>query len=58
MAIELEFINFIVLIHLIAQKYQGGWQQCLLDHAELIGGRVWYDEHLFRDGAVGYRGAG
>lgn len=53
MAIALEFINFIVPIRVIEQKYAGGWQQCLRDHAELIGGRVWYDEHLLRDGAMG-----
>ena len=52
MAIALEFINLIVPIALIKQKYPGGWEQCLDDHANLIRGRVWYDEHLFRDGAM------
>lgn len=52
-AVALEFINFIVPIHVIEQKYSGGWQQCLRDHADLLGGRVWYDEHLLRDGAMG-----
>ena len=54
MAIELEFIDFIVPIATIKAKYPGGWQQCLEDHANLIGGRIWYDEHLFRDGAMGH----
>lgn len=56
MAIETQFIDFIVPIHIIRQKYPGGWEQCLLDHHELIGGRVWYDEHLFRDGAMSPQG--
>jgi hypothetical protein len=52
MAIMTEFINFIVPIKIIEKKYPGGWNQCLEDHAELIGGRVWYDDHLFHDGAM------
>jgi len=52
MAIALEFINFIVPISVIEKKYPGGFEQCLKDHAHLIGGRVWYDDHLFRDGAM------
>ena len=52
MAIALEFIDFIVPIALIRQKYPGGWEQCLRDHECLIGGRVWFDEQLLRDGAM------
>ena len=52
MSVALEFIDFIVPIHIIRQKYPGGWQKCLEDHKNLIGGRIWYDEHLFRDGAM------
>jgi hypothetical protein len=52
MAVQLEFINFIVPIKVIKQKYPGGWEQCLKDHEDLIGGRVWFDEHLLRDGAM------
>ena len=52
MAVWLEFIDFIVPIEVIKQKYPGGWEKCLKDHENLIGGRVWYDEHLFRDGAM------
>ena len=52
MAIALEFINFIVPIETIWEKYPGGWDQCLQDHKHLIGGRVWYDAYLFRDGAM------
>ena len=52
MAIKLEFYDLIVPIKTIQKKYPGGWKQCLKDHDGDIGGRVWYDEHLFRDGAM------
>lgn len=52
MAIATNFIDFIVPKRVIEEKYPGGWAQCLQDHAKLIGGRVWYDDHLFRDGAM------
>lgn len=52
MAVALEFIDFIVPIAVIRQKYPGGWEQCLKDHENLIGGRVWFDDHLLRDGAM------
>jgi hypothetical protein len=58
MAIQLEFINFIVPIEIIIKKYPGGWDQCLKDHRNLIGGRVWFDEYLFRDGAMNPMGIG
>jgi hypothetical protein len=57
MAIALEFIDFIVPIEVIRAKYPGGWEQCLKDHAASIEapenpGSVWFDGHLFRDGAM------
>jgi hypothetical protein len=52
MAIQTEFIDFIVSINAIRTKYPGGLEACLKDHARLIGGRVWYDDYLFRDGAM------
>ena len=57
MAIALEFINFIVPIRVIKDKYPGGWETCLQDHEGMIGRRVYYDEHLFRDGAMAPRDA-
>ena len=56
MAIALEFIDFVVPIAVIRDKYPGGWDQCLKDHERLIGGRVWFDEHLLRDGAMSPQG--
>ena len=52
MAIKLEFFDIIIPIKTIQKKYPGGWKKCLKDHDGDIGGRVWYDEHLFRDGAM------
>lgn len=52
MAINTEFIDFIIPIETIRKKYPGGWEQCLLDHAPLLGGRVWHDDYLFRDGTM------
>ena len=52
MAIALEFIDFIVPIATIGEKYPGGWAQCLRDHNHLNGKRVWFDEHLLRNGAM------
>ena len=52
MAVRLDCIDLIVPIATIEAKYPGGWAQCLDDHREAIGRRVWYDEHLFRDGAM------
>jgi hypothetical protein len=52
LAIALEFIDVVVPIAKIRDLYPGGWEQCLLDYATLLGRRVWYDRHLFRDGAL------
>lgn len=52
MAIHLEMINLIVPIATIEARYPGGWDGCLRDHESVLGGRVWYDGHLFRNGAI------
>ena len=52
MAVVQEYIDFFVPTRVIRQKYPGGWERCILDHQHLVGGRVWYDAHLFRDGAM------
>ena len=52
MAIKLEFFDIIIPIKTIEKKYPGGWTQCLKEHNGSIGGKVWYDDHLFRDGAM------
>jgi len=52
MAVRLEYIDVLVPIELIEQKYPGGFAQCLVDHRPLIGRRVWHDGRLLRDGAL------
>jgi hypothetical protein len=51
-AIGLEFIDVVIPIARIRESYPGGWPQCLHDYSALLGRRVWYDRHLFRDGAM------
>ena len=36
----------------------GEWKQCLKDYDSEIGGCVWYDEHLYRDGAMSWNDIG
>jgi|SRR5690625_277548 len=52
MAIQLEFLNFIVPIHIIKKKYPGGWEQCLKDYEYELGRSAWHDDELFRLGAM------
>lgn len=52
MSIKLEFINVIVPISVINEKYSGGITQCLKDYSDLIGMKVWCDTNFFRDGAM------
>ena len=56
MTISIEFIDFIVPIKTIKEKYPGGWDQCLKDHDYSVGRCIWYDEHLFRTGAMSSMG--
>lgn len=52
MAVRLEFINLIVPIKIIEKHCENGFKGFLEDVKEMIGGKIWYDEHLFRDGAM------
>jgi len=52
MAVQLEFLNFIIPVQVIEQKYSGGWDACLRDHAKSIGRVVWYDKFFFRTGTM------
>ena len=55
MAVMLEFIDLVVRVETIREKYPGGWEGCLEDHEPFLGGRVWHDDHLFRDGTMSPR---
>lgn len=52
MAVKLEFLNIIVPIKNINRVYKGGFEQLKKDYADIIGNRVWFDDHLLRDGAM------
>ncbi len=52
MAVELEFINVIVRIDAIREKFPGGWGAFLQDFGWRIGSIGWYDDHLYREGAM------
>lgn len=52
MAIKLEFLNLVVPRQRIEKVYPTGWSGCLSDHAKSIGRTIWYDDHLFRAGAM------
>jgi hypothetical protein len=52
MAIALEFVNVLIRIDAIKEKYEGGWEKFLEDNNGNIGDLCWYDSYLFRDGAM------
>jgi hypothetical protein len=52
MAVALQMISVLVRVDAIRAKYPGGWDQFLKDAEPDIGSRAWYDEHLYRDGAM------
>ncbi|MEY5007229.1 MAG: hypothetical protein RL764_545 [Pseudomonadota bacterium] len=52
MAIALAFINLIIRIDAIEAKYQGWWEKFKRDHEMQIGSVAWYEDHLFRIGAM------
>ena len=52
MAVCLEFIDILVPVHVIEEKYPGGFAQYLAGHRPLIGRRMWHDGRLLRDGAL------
>jgi hypothetical protein len=52
MAVALEFLNLVIPIEKIEQYYRGGWERYLEHHEHLIGRRIWFDDHLLRDGAM------
>lgn len=52
MAVACEFIDIIVPIEKIDEAYPGGFAAFKDQHADMFSGRLWHDEHLFRDGAM------
>jgi len=52
MAIRCEFIDIVIPIANIDRVYPGGFDAFKHENAKLFGGRLWHDDHLFRDGAM------
>lgn len=52
MAVRLEFINLLVPIDRIDARYPGGFAGFCRDNQALLGGRLWHDGYLLRDGAM------
>jgi hypothetical protein len=55
MAVRLEFINLLIPIKNIDAHYPGGFKKFREDNRSLLGGRLWHDDHLLRDGAMNPR---
>lgn len=49
---QLEFINLIVPVRTINEKYPSGLKGYLNDHGSKLGRVTWYDDHLVRGGGV------
>lgn len=52
MAINLAFIDFVVPISVIKEKYPGGFERFVYDHRKSLGGVDYFDQHLFHTGAM------
>ena len=52
MTVHIEFLNLIIPIRIIKNKYPGGWKSFLRFYREDIGKIAWFDDHLFRYGAM------
>ena len=53
MAIYLEFIDLIIPISNIDKVYAGGFAQFKQDNIKSFGLKMWHDDFLYRDGAMG-----
>jgi hypothetical protein len=51
-AVRLEFINLLIPIRNIDARYPGGFKKFCEDNRRLLGGRLWHDDYLLRDGAM------
>jgi hypothetical protein len=52
MAVRLEFINLLIPIKNIDAHYPGGFKKFCEDNRSMLGGRLWHDDHLLRDGTM------
>ncbi len=54
MAVRLECFNVIIPIANIDKYYPGGFDGFKQDNSDLIGAGMWYDDRIFRDGAMNH----
>ncbi len=52
MPVACEFIDIVVPIDRIDEKYPGGFAAFKRENAQMFGGRLWHDRFLLRDGAM------
>jgi len=52
MAVRLEFINLLIPVNNIDAHYPGGFKTFCEENRGLMGGRMWHDDNLLRDGAM------
>lgn len=52
MPVRLEFLNIIIPIKSIEKAYKGGFEEFMRYHFYMVGGKVWYDDYLVRDGVM------
>jgi hypothetical protein len=52
MSINLSFIDFVVPIARIKEKYTGGFEKFIYDHRRSLGGVDYFDQHLFHTGVM------
>lgn len=52
MALRTEVINLIIPIERINECYPGGFEAYISQNEEPLGRTTWYDDYLFRDGAM------
>jgi len=49
---DVGFINLIIPRDRIEAVYDGGWDEFASDNHSVFGRRIWFDDHLMRDGAM------
>jgi hypothetical protein len=58
MAVQLDVISVIIPIRNIEKHYPGGFEQYKKDYSSQIGGKIWFDDYILRDGAMNPIGIG
>ena len=57
MALKCEFINVIINLSSLDKSYAGGREQFIKENQERLGKIEWYDDYIYRTGAMSPRAA-